>query len=50
MGKNKSNPLNLKLMRSPVRILRVQVSYNERENNELNFNLKMRKMETNLDA
>ena len=47
--KNKNNPLNLKWMRSPMRILGVHVSYNERENNELNFNLKMRKMQTNLD-
>ena len=48
-GKNKSNPLNLKWMRSPVRILGVHVSYNEKENNELNFHLKIRKMQTNLD-
>ena len=47
--KNKNNPLNLKWMRSPMRMLGVHVSYNERENNELNFNLKMRKMQTNLD-
>ena len=36
-------------MRGPVRILGVHVSYNERENNELNFHLKLRKMQTNLD-
>ena len=47
--KNKSNPLNLKWIRSPVRILGVHVSYNEKENNELNFDLKIRKMQTNLD-
>ena len=47
--KNKNSPLNLKWMRSPMRILGVHVSYNERENNELNFNLKMRKMQSNLD-
>ena len=47
--KNKSNPLNIKWMRSPVRILGVHVSYNEKENNELNFGLKIRKMQTNLD-
>ena len=47
--RNKNNPLNLIWMRSPMRILGVHVSYNERENNELNFNLKMRKMQTNLD-
>ena len=47
--KNKSNPLNLKWMRGSVRILGVHVSYNERENNELNFHPKLRKMQTNLD-
>ena len=36
-------------MRGPVHILGVHVSYNERENNELNFYLKLRKMQTNLD-
>ena len=36
-------------MRGPVRILGVHVPYNERENNELNFHLKLRKMQTNLD-
>ena len=46
---NKSNPLNLKWMRGPVRILGVHVSYNDRENNELNCRLKLRKKETNLD-
>ena len=35
-------------MRSPMCILGVHVSYNEREN-KLNFNPKMRKMQTNLD-
>ena len=47
--KNKNNPLNLKWMRSTMLILGVHVSYNERENNELNFNLKMREMQTNSD-
>ena len=36
-------------MRSPMRILGIHVSYNDKENNELNFQLKIRKMETNLD-
>ena len=45
MGKNKSNPLNLKWRSSPVRILGVRVSYSEKENNELNFHLKIRKMQ-----
>ena len=45
----KTNPLNLKWMRSQVRILGVNVSYNESENNELNFHLKLRKMHKNLN-
>jgi len=36
-------------MRSPVRILGVHVSYDEKENEELNFHLKIRKLQTNLD-
>ena len=32
-----------------MRILGVHVSYNDKENNELNFHLKIRKMQTNLD-
>ena len=33
----------------PSTYIRVHVSYNDRENNELNFHLKLRKMQTNLD-
>ena len=47
--KNKSNPLNLKWMRGPMRILGVHVSNKDRENNELNFHLKLHKMQTNLE-
>ena len=47
--KNKSYPLQLKWLQSPVRLLGIHVSYDEKGNNELNFNLKIRKLQTNLD-
>jgi len=37
--KNKSCPLQLKWLHSPVRLLGIHVSYDEKGNNELNFNL-----------
>ena len=51
MGKkqNKSYPLQLKWLHSPVRLLGIHVSYDEKGNYELNFNLKLRKLLTNLD-
>ena len=36
-------------MRSPVKILGVHFSYDEKSNNDLNFNLKLRKLQTKLD-
>ena len=45
----KSNPLEIKWMRSPVKILGVHFSYDEKQNNDLNFNLKLRKLQTRLD-
>ena len=36
-------------MHSPVRLLGIHVFYDEKGNNELNFNLKIRKLQTNLD-
>ena len=33
----------------PVRLLGIHVSYDKKGNNELNFNLKIRKLQTNLD-
>ena len=47
--KNKSNPLQLKWLRSPVKILGIYVSYDENGNKQMNFNLKLRKLQTNLD-
>ena len=49
VGKNKSYLLQLKQLHSPVRLLGIHVSYDEKGNNELNFNLKIRKLQTNLD-
>ena len=34
---------------SPTRILSIYFSYDEKGNNEMNFNLKVNKMQTNLD-
>lgn len=47
--RNKSNPLQLKWLHSPVKILRIYVSYDENGNKQINFNLTLRKMQTNLD-
>ena len=47
--KNKSNPLQLKWLRSPVKVLGIYVSYDENGNKQMNFNLKLRKLQTNLD-
>ena len=47
--RNKSNPLQLKWLRSPVKILGIYVSYDENGNKQMNFNLKLRKLQTKLD-
>ena len=50
MGKIiKTNPLQLKWLRNPVKILEIHVSYDEKGNNQHNFNHKLQKMQTNLD-
>ena len=46
---NKNNPLGMKWMRSPVKILGAYFSYDEKSNNEVNFNAKLRKTQTKLD-
>ena len=48
--KNKPNPLQLKWLRTPVRILGIHVSYDEKGNIEWNFNLKLRKLQTKRDT
>ena len=46
---NKLNPLQLKWPRTPVRILGIFVSYDVEGNDDRDFNLKLRKLQTNLD-
>ena len=46
---NKSKPLHLKWVSSPTRILGIYFSYDEKGNNEMNFNLKMNKLQAKLD-
>ena len=48
--KNKSNPSQLKRFRSPVKILGIYVSYDENGNKQMNVNLKLRTLQTNLDV
>ena len=48
-AKSKSYLLHLKWLPSLVRLLGIHVSYYEKGNNELNFNLKIRKLQTILD-
>ena len=47
--KNESYPLQLKWLHSPVHLLGIHLSYDKKGNNELKFNLKIRKLQTNLD-
>ena len=46
---SKSKPSQLKWVSSPTRILDIFFSYDEKGNNEINFNLKIDKLQTNLD-
>ena len=46
---SKSNALQLKWLRNPVKILGIHVSYGEKGNNQHNFNHKLQKLQTNLD-
>ena len=46
---NKNKPLNLKWLHSPVKILGIHFSYDEKRNNELNFIQKIQKLQTKLD-
>ena len=46
---SKSNPLQLKWLRNPVKILGIHVSYDEKGNNQHNFIHKLQKLQTNLD-
>ena len=46
---NKTNPLDMKWMHTPVKILGVHFSYDKKGNDDLNFSLKLRKLQTKLD-
>ena len=46
---NENKPFNLKWVGSPTRILGIYFSYNEKGNNETNFNLKINKLQAKLD-
>ena len=46
---NRNKPLDLKWFHSPVTILGIYFSYNIKDNNELNFDKKIQKLQTKLD-
>ena len=46
---NKDKPLHLKWVSSPIRILGIYFSYDEKGNNEMNFDLKINKLQAKLD-
>ena len=46
---NRNKPLDLKWFHSTVKILGIYFSYNIKENNELNFDKKIQKLQTKLD-
>ena len=46
---SKTNPLDLKWIHNPVKTLGVHFSYDKKGNDDLNFSLKLRKLQTNLD-
>ena len=46
---NKDKPLHLRWVSSPTRILGIYFSYDEKGNNEMNFDLKINKLQAKLD-
>ena len=48
-AKSRSNPLGMKWTRSPVKILGIHFSYDDKGNDELNFNQKLKVLQTKLD-
>lgn len=46
---NRTNPLDMTWMHTPVKILGVHFSYDKKGNDDLNFSLKLRKLQTKLD-
>ena len=46
---NKTNPLDMKWMHTPVKILGVHFLYDKKGNGDLSFSLKLRKLQTKVD-
>ena len=46
---NRTNPLDMTWMHTPVKILGGHFSYDKKGNDDLNFSLKLRKLQTKLD-
>ena len=46
---NRTKPFGMKWMSTPTKLLGIFVSYDEKGNNRMNFNLKVQKLQTNLD-
>ena len=46
---NRTKPLGMKWMNTPTKLLGIYFSYDEKGNNQMNFNLKVQKLQTNLD-
>jgi len=46
---NRTKPLGMKWINTPTKLLGIYVSYDEKGNNQMNFNLKVQKLQTNLD-
>ena len=48
-SENRTKPLRMKWVREPTKILGIYVSYDEKGNDQFNFNLKIQKMQSKLD-
>ena len=46
---NRTKSLGMKWMNTPTKLLGIYVSYDEKGSNQMNFNLKVQKLQTNLD-
>ena len=46
---NRNRPLGMKWMNTPTKLLGIYVSYDEKGNNQMDFNLKVQKLQTNLN-
>jgi len=46
---NRTKPQGMKWMNTPTKSLGIYVSYDEKGNNQMNFNLRVQKLQTNLD-